>query len=288
MPDRLRARRVDPRARPYSVQVPNRFSASTRATDDDRVLVCRTLDEALADGQLSGAEHESRVSSAMHAKTVGELRGLVRDLQSDNPLPQPRAASSPSSSAFRIVVPAVATVLLLVLLIALAGRVADDDDDSGPVGGDGEEVADGLLDLDGLTKLVAEIRDGLGTTKVDDLTIYDEYAVVEVPDPQSARQALSYYYDGDFRDPSEGGTRDAKIEPVDLTTVDLARLAGVIAGVGQSVNLETVEQVYVVMRGTEDGPEILVYGNNGLGDSGHISLAPDGEFNYTYPFDPEG
>ena len=63
----------------------NVFRSFVRANDADRSLVCGMLDAAYADGELDGAEHASRISAAMVAKTRGELQDLVSDLQS--PLP---------------------------------------------------------------------------------------------------------------------------------------------------------------------------------------------------------
>ena len=234
------------------MQVPNRFSASTRATDNDRVLICRTLDAGLADGQLSGAEHESRVSTAMHAKTVAELRAVVTDLQNDDPLPPPPPRAGASRTLFRLLVPAAATVLLLILLIALAGNFtsggADEDDPDKALG------SRGYLSLRGLTEVVDAIRTDLGTTSVDDLTIYEDYAVVETIDPQAPRLTVSHYYDGDFRTTS-GSSRDPNVPPLDLTTIDLPKLAGIVAGIGRSVNLERVDDVYVCLLYTSDAAD---------------------------------
>ena len=52
--------------------------------DSDRTGTCQILDAALADGQLSMAEHAQRVQSATRAATLGELRSLVGDLQTAN------------------------------------------------------------------------------------------------------------------------------------------------------------------------------------------------------------
>jgi len=59
-------------------------TANTRAKDSDRNDVCQILDTALAEGQLSMTEHQQRVSAATKAATLGQLRGLVSDLQTAN------------------------------------------------------------------------------------------------------------------------------------------------------------------------------------------------------------
>ncbi|MDP0397847.1 DUF1707 SHOCT-like domain-containing protein [Tsukamurella strandjordii] len=55
--------------------------AGKRARDADREEVMGLLDSALSDGQLDGAEHRDRVATALRASTLGELTGLVDDLQ---------------------------------------------------------------------------------------------------------------------------------------------------------------------------------------------------------------
>jgi hypothetical protein len=56
-----------------------------RANDADRANVCGILDNAYANGELDGDEHRERCSSAMSAKTRGQLIGLISDLQPAQP-----------------------------------------------------------------------------------------------------------------------------------------------------------------------------------------------------------
>jgi hypothetical protein len=59
-------------------------TSSTQAKDSDRSDICQILDTALAQGQLSMTEHAQRVKTATGAATLGDLRGLVSDLQTGN------------------------------------------------------------------------------------------------------------------------------------------------------------------------------------------------------------
>jgi Domain of unknown function (DUF1707)/Domain of unknown function (DUF4333) len=61
------------------------YEDSTRANDADRANVCGILDNAYANGELDGDEHRERCSSAMSAKTRGQLIGLISDLQPAQP-----------------------------------------------------------------------------------------------------------------------------------------------------------------------------------------------------------
>ncbi len=61
------------------------FGDPTRANDADRAGICAILDSAYADGELDLDEHRQRCSSAMAAKTRGQLLGLISDLQARTP-----------------------------------------------------------------------------------------------------------------------------------------------------------------------------------------------------------
>lgn len=56
---------------------------SKRARDADRNAVADVLGEAYVDGQISAEERETRVTTALAAVTLRELRGLVGDLRGD-------------------------------------------------------------------------------------------------------------------------------------------------------------------------------------------------------------
>jgi len=64
--------------------VATRQTPGTRAKDSDRNDTCQILDSALADGQLSMEEHRTRVALATGAETLGDLKSLVSDLQTNN------------------------------------------------------------------------------------------------------------------------------------------------------------------------------------------------------------
>ncbi|MGW6336037.1 DUF1707 SHOCT-like domain-containing protein [Nocardia rhamnosiphila] len=57
------------------------FPGRLRARDIDRAETATVLDGAYAEGQLDAAEYHDRIAQARAAKTLGELSGLVADLQ---------------------------------------------------------------------------------------------------------------------------------------------------------------------------------------------------------------
>src|SRR5262249_2682320 len=62
------------------------YGDSTRASDADRADVCAILDNAYAGGELDPEEHRQRCSSAMSAKTRGQLLEMMSDLQARPPV----------------------------------------------------------------------------------------------------------------------------------------------------------------------------------------------------------
>ena len=83
--------------------------AAARATDSDRNDACQKLDTALSQGELSMEEHRQRVSAATTAKTLGELRSLVWDLQAPQ-VPTQRRSGWSRPAVWLIVVVAVLVV----------------------------------------------------------------------------------------------------------------------------------------------------------------------------------
>ena len=70
-----------------------RRTPGTRAKDSDRTETCLVLDTALAEGQLSMAEHRQRVSAATHATTLGELLALMSNGSSTPDIPTASASA---------------------------------------------------------------------------------------------------------------------------------------------------------------------------------------------------
>jgi hypothetical protein len=71
---------------------------TTGAKDSDRQVICKILDNARNDGQLSLDEQPERVSTATNAVALGDLQALVDDLQTDSAALHPPAVNSPPKS----------------------------------------------------------------------------------------------------------------------------------------------------------------------------------------------
>ena len=96
-----------------------------RVSDADREALTARLRDHYAEGRLTQDELDERVSAALSAKTVGDLRSLTTDLPGPVPLP-PRTAARPSWGGpppwryHRHHRPPVGLFLLLALLLVLA------------------------------------------------------------------------------------------------------------------------------------------------------------------------
>ena len=91
-----------------------------RVSDSDREAVTARLRDHFAEGRLTDAELDERVSAALNAKTFGDLRRLTTDLPGPVPAPprppQPQWGGPPWRRRHG---PRFLPLVLLVLLVAL-------------------------------------------------------------------------------------------------------------------------------------------------------------------------
>ncbi|MBI3227840.1 MAG: DUF1707 domain-containing protein [Mycolicibacterium cosmeticum] len=276
-----------------------RQTAGTRAKDSDRNDTCKVLDSALSEGQLSMDEHRQRVASATTAATLGQLQGLVGDLQVANapvklPNLKPERAYAATGAAggwgLRVAVAAVLVLLGIAIGWGLYGN------SSSPLSftTDPGAKADGipaqvltpprqLQSLGGLTGLFEQMRQKFGDTKGYSISIFEDYASLERPDPNEPRRALSYSYRGGWDDPNETSvSADDKV--VDLGAFDIPKIVGLIRGAPESVGIKPTEvkNMHVSIEPNSDitappgSIEISVYVTPKFGNSGYLSLNGDG------------
>ena len=217
-----------------------------RARDADRNETCQTLDGALAEGQLSMEEHRQRVAAATNAATLGDLQGLVADLQRSPATPR---SSGPTPRGRRLILAGGAVGVLAVATIIGVSVFSGDDTptpDSGtpssavPVaekpsmpkppsdpGGAPDGVAPSVLNvpkdlhtLGGMNALLAEMRKRFGDTTGIELAIAPDYAMLYRPNPANAESKLRYRYQGGWGDPSLA-SRDDKDGVTDLAAFDV-------------------------------------------------------------------
>ena len=225
---------------------------ATRAKDSDRSQACQALDTAQAEGQLTMEEHRQRVAAATSAATLGELNGLLSDLQLSN------AAVTPPAGRMRLpgwaVAAAAAAVLAIVIAIGVVvagrgddgARTADPDAATAerPVaaskapdaGAQPDDVAPSVLNIPrqlhtagGMTGLLEQMRQRFGDTTGIELAIFSDSAVLFRADPTDPRKKLLYRFNGGWGDPTPR-PRDDEDNPADLGAFDVTAVADVLRG----------------------------------------------------------
>ncbi|MFE3546296.1 DUF1707 domain-containing protein [Nocardia sp. NPDC059177] len=248
-----------------------------RARDTDRADVCALLDAALADGQLSTAEHDSRTATAMRAGTFGALDRLVDDLQIPGGLAATPIARGLPRAPRRWWIP-VGAVVLAGLLGAGAGLL-----------GRSPTPAPPLPDLttgNGLAQLITDYRTEFGTTEADELSVFPDRAEI-ARSGQPGKQETTRYT-GEFEQASAPARRTPDTRSFDLATLDLPRYARLIAGAPQTTRLPDGQVWHVTIEyppGADkySEPLLSIYVKNEAEQIGYLQIRLNGEVSAVYP-----
>ncbi|MDT7791112.1 MAG: hypothetical protein QOD59_548 [Mycobacterium sp.] len=232
------------------IDVAERQTAGTRAKDSDRNGTCQVLDSALAEGQLSMEEHRERVATATTATTLGQLAGLVSDLQNSNApvkmpdLKKPGRVGTGGGWGMRAAVAGVLVLLGVAIGWGLYGNTPSPLSFTSDPGAKSDGIPAKVLtppkqlqSLGGLNGLLEQMRQRFGDTKGYSLTIYPEYAVLSRADPSDDRRKLSYTYRGGFDDPS-ASAKDGDDVLVDLSAFNVETTVGILRGAAETVGLQ--------------------------------------------------
>lgn len=274
--------------------VANSRTARTRAKDSDRTDTCQILDTAMAEGQLSMAEHGERVKAATNAATLGELRSIVADLQTSNApvqlptLRTPGSVGAHAGWALRLAAAAVLVGLGVGIGWGLFGSNSSPLNSIPDPGAKSDGVAPVVLtpprqlqSIGGLSGLFEQMRQKFGDTMGYRLVIYPDFGALDRPDPRDQRRTLSYSYRGGWADPS-AGTRSSDSVVVDLAAFDQKAIIGVLRGAPETLGIkpDEVKNTYLLIDPSRDPTtpgalSIAIYVSTEFG-SGYIQLAPDG------------
>jgi len=229
--------------------VATRQTPGTRAKDSDRNDTCQILDSALADGQLSMEEHRTRVALATGAETLGDLKSLVSDLQTNNAGVQSPSKlwaqrGAGSGWGMRAAVAGVLVVLGIAIGWGLYGNTPSPLSFTSDPGAKSDGIPGTVLtppkqlqSLGGLNGLLAQMRQRFGDTMGYRLTVYPEYAVLSRADPTDDRRKLSYTYRGGCDDPSTSA-KDEDDVLVDSAAFDVKTTVGILRGAPATVGLQ--------------------------------------------------
>ena len=276
-----------------------RQTPGTRAKDSDRNDTCQILDGALADGQLSMEEHRTRVALATGAETLGDLKSLVSDLQTNNAGVQSPSKlwaqrGAGSGWGMRAAVAGVLVVLGIAIGWGLYGNTPSPLNFTSDPGAKSDGITPVVLtppkqlhSLGGLTGLIEQMKQKFRDTNGYRLIVYPDYASLDRPDPQDDRRQLSYTYRGGWGDPTTSAKSDDD-RLVDLGKFDIKTVVGVMRGAPETLCMKPadVKSTYLSIDPsrdptTPDGVSIDVYVSSDFG-SGYIQLAGDGSVKQIY------
>jgi len=286
--------------------VATRQTPGTRAKDSDRNDTCQILDGALADGQLSTEEHRTRVALATGSETLGDLKSLVSDLQTNNAGVQSPGKSpsklwalwaqrgAGSGWGMRAAVAGVLVVLGIAIGWGLYGNTPSPLNFTSDPGAKSDGITPLVLtppkqlhSLGGLTGLIEQMKQKFRDTNGYRLIVYPDYASLDRPDPQDDRRQLSYTYRGGWGDPTTSAKSDDD-RLVDLGKFDIKTVVGVMRGAPETLCMKPadVKSTYLSIDPsrdptTPDGVSIDVYVSSDFG-SGYIQLAGDGSVKQIY------
>lgn len=271
-----------------------RQTAGTRAKDSDRDDVCKILDSALGEGQVSSAEHQERVSAATRAVTLGDLHSLVSDLQSETAPVKLPTLGNPSGFSTRSVavraLGALGTAILAGMLLgwAIYGNTSSPLSFTSDPGAKPDGVAAVVLtpprqlhSLGGLTGLLEQARQKFGDTLGYRLVVYPDYASMDRADPGEERRKLDYSYRGGWDDPSSSSKSSDDVL-VDLSAFDVKAAVGILRGAPETLGIKPsdVKSTYLIVDPARDPTtpgalSLSVYVSSDYG-SGYIAFAGDG------------
>jgi hypothetical protein len=274
--------------------VATRQTPGTRAKDSDRSDTCRVLDSALAEGQLSMAEHARRVSSATNAATLGELQSLVADLQTANapvqlPNLETRAHLPAGGWGLRIATAAVLVLFGMGIGWGLYGNTSSPLSFQTDPGAESDNISPKVLtpprqlqSLGGLNGLFEQMRQKFGDTTGFEMNIRADRATLYRPDTEDPRRKQMYDYRGGWGDPSSTTTADADDRVVDVAKFNFEQTIAVLRGAPETLKIARKDNpdTWIDIEPSKDPatPEavnVRIYVSSEFG-SGFIDLAPDG------------
>ncbi|WP_067831024.1 DUF1707 SHOCT-like domain-containing protein [Nocardia inohanensis] len=245
-----------------------------RVRDSDRVDACALLDNARDTGELTAAEHAERTAAAMDARTFGDLDALVGDLQIprnlvNSPLLRPQRRND--LRRWKIGAAALAVAMITG---AMGGCISNSD----PLRPQIPDATTGR----GVASFIAAYQEHFGDSVVEEVTFYPEYVLVNRRGGNAQRDDRYRYDKGGFS--SYGDTaRSTGAEPVDLSKLDLPKLARLLAGAAETVHVPGGRAKYLSIEHKADkDPIVSVYA--GKDDrSGYFTVTLSGEPLTVYP-----
>ena len=151
-----------------------------------------------------------------------------------------------------------------------------------------EPGADYELSAAGIQGFLATYRAKFSTSKVVDLTLYDDYVIVQVPVPGKARHTGWMYREGEFRDFGGVSANFPGAAVIDTRKLDIPALMKNIGKARRTLNVEDYNTTYVTLGYRPDfdeAPNVNIHVSNEFRESGYLATELDGKVDRAYPFD---
>ncbi len=315
--------------------------------DGDRTPVRDRIRRSVANGRISAADGDIRLTNVSSAHSMAELDLIVRDLDQLESMIQPGAFATAPEQVVATPAPtatiATATgaagdgikrtlpVLVAVLALLLAGAGAVGYFVIGDAGGSGSVASESPRDLPsalpidpedpvpgpdqpgapgpgspgapetrpaspgaayaltatGIRDFLATYRKQFSTTKVVELTLYDDYVIARVPVPGKARFAGWIYRNGQFSDFGGVSANFPGSDSVDTRRLDVAALMKNIGKARRTLDVEDYSTTYVTLNYRpqfDEAPNVNIYVANEFGESGYLATFLDGRVERSFPY----
>lgn len=273
-----------------------------RAKDADRDRFVELIEAAYVDGQLGAEDRVLRVSRALSAETLDELRTLTRDLQ-----PPPGGVPAVPAPAGAHPRRLLGVLLLLgavvaVLGIGVAGLVllADVDTGSGtspsvavesaqaqPVPVEAEAESSFEMTGKGVRRFLKGYEEEFGTLDVFQLGFYPTRVDVQVPVRGTRPRMEKWSFDGTWRRDTESAWGRANTVVFDAGGLDVGRLVANISTARKTLGVQRGRLTHVLVHTWTDGvPTVNIFVANSLDESGFLKTSMRGELIGAYPHEP--
>lgn len=262
-----------------------------RARDEDRNRVVSWLDEAFVDGQINQEDHDARTEAALSATRLGELDGLVADLQPPSAA-VPAARPVPRKRTGAAVVAVVVALAIGGITWAVVGSGDGEGGssetpgrvDRGFFGGKNDSpqttwkaVKDALpsptapdrtklqlpavgrwsLTEEKVKALVAGYQEQLGTPYFAQAQLYPEWASIDRPVAGTKPRMETWGYRG--TELSMGRSEDENEPLLDWRDVNLTRLFDNVDFALNKLNVPDALVLYISIYVFSDEPVINIY-----------------------------
>lgn len=139
----------------------------------------------------------------------------------------------------------------------------------------------------GIRAFLKLYRERFHTSQVVDLTMYDDYVIVDVPAGKARHEGWLYRKDTGFTPFGQATTNFPGAQPVDTDRLAVPALVRNIARARSTLQVEHPTTTYVIVRdyaSVDAAPSVDIHVANAFNESGYLATALDGTVGRSYPF----